>query len=1242
MFVKFNSVTHLFLILIALVLGTASHASIDEAWQAIHDLEIERARDLFEEALSDNPHDFAAMRGLYLVSYFDMDHEAQVEMLMRMIEDAPDNPYLTGIYEHVYATMNEWGDRNELIRLIGEGLRQHSEGGLNFQGRHLIESANATSRPTTDPGWRRIMGYPEGMWVCGPYENNSNIAAYRNVPAEEESLDTMAVSTGKGGMRVGWSWIPSTEFGQIYPDRAIAVQPDIAFQTRLFFELPDDMDVHVILGGAFAARLRIDGVVVHDDPVYRNASIREGFLVSLEKGVHEVTGVFSIRDQITTITLGILDKYFRPVTGIKWLRHAEVPRRSTLESRMIHPVFQPFNEYVLEHGAEPNTRFWRSYIEIHNGYAQEAIEELETAFRRDELSLLESCALSDGLSAQEERAQYLKHLGRIHEAVSVPLIDIGWVTETEDNYEESIKALVTLDEKYPGNPNIEIMVSLQPLFTGDYVSVLAKLDSLTERFPKNTAVHDIKQMIYQSVLGDNESALREFLLSCEKSGDSSMLILNQAGYIEACGRLDDAIEAAELAHRMYPYASGAFEWLFELKMRAQRAAEMIPLLIEQLDRFPYDADIHDMLYEASTAAGQLDRARQALRDVHELNPSAISPYSLLDSLHHGVPYDSIFGSVDVMGLWEEEPSAEELGPLKYWYVCDRRQNLVFASGLILRDVHMVKVVLDQEQVSEAQETWLGFDSDLWFNTLLVARRLRKGEPPLSGEVNGGIVLFQDLKPGDAIELHYRMWSQRDGDLFSAFWDTYMVNAGYYQRYWEYHILTDRDDLRTVSAPPAGEPEIGTHCGFRSMLWKGEKVPAYDYDFALTPPAEDLLGKVYITSIRDWDIFNKWYASISEALLDKNPRSEALADSLTVGLRTDAEKLEALFKYIVHEIPYQRLGLDYHASIPQKPDIVLENHWGDCKDKGHLLISMLRHVGVEAWPVLLQSRDQGSIQKLPVFDFDHLIVSCLIDGDTAYVDATDVPFPPRCSLTNDEAGQPMLLVNGNIESQLLTLPPARPENRSQEFTMMLSPGANKWFDLEYHRSYNNLNAGWERSYLKGLTMPELIKRTETSITDSWGVTLSLDSIVHDPVESLDPAFMESLYGAMELNIQNAGALTLVTLPRWAFFNRSMIPRLTKDGKRDCPVDLSHICQQTSRRMELVYPPSYGEPQLTDDVTISDSLWSFSFAIDHDRDEHKLILQYEMEIKDGQCAVEPFTEFAKEVIGIFDTPLVFQTP
>ncbi len=1221
------------------MLSDGAVAGSDEAWTALENLEIGRAKQLFEEERERSPDDFGLMRGLFLCACFDFDTETQDRLARDMVQADPGNPYLLALFEHVVAEMSDWSTYFELCTLMGEALARQGDGRLRLSGFRMKNWTDRAKNRKPSDDWLDQLGMPPGYWVTGPFENQSNIAAYRPVPFEGERLDTLEVVVGKDGKRAGWTWLAATRWGDLRPGVAIGITTDFACQARCFFELPEEMEVLILPGGACSMRILVDGRKAYDDPKYRNAAQREGFRILLPRGPHEVAAVLGSSWLGISFHLAVLDTDYRPIKNLKWLRFAPVSTEEFGPVERIHPIFDPFDEYTKRVGTEEDTPYWKAILRIYNGYEAESVRELERAHEAGNLSTLGIWALYRSLLHNDEEAAAVERLGNIKERVSTPFTDYLWIEATIEDREVQISAYEQLDRIYPDHLMIDLSLSFRDLITGDYAALLENLDALKDKYPKSSTPYTFKRLIYQGIANDPESAYEEFKKASKLMGQKATEILEAPYYFMAMRDYQEAVKRAEAAYKASDgsnYYLGRLVTAYDL---AGRSPEIAPRLEEIRRKYPYNLDVYNSLYHIYSAASQFDLTQSIVEEYHQLEPTAILPYIYTDSLHNYTSYDSIFGSTDVMDLWDREPSEAELGESQYWAILDKKQKIVFASGLVLEDIHIAFALLDQTSVESMQEYYLGFDPSQRFSNLLVARRLRRGQPSLSGKAAGEFVVFQDLKPGDAVEIRYRLWHVGSGDLWRDFWDDYNIYSDYFQRYWEYTVYSNRDDLHYAAIPPAGEPVTGEHCGFKMMSWRGEHTPAMNLGLTLQPIWDEIIGEVLISSVQSWETVNRWYGSISEAVLDENPRSADLARKIVGGETSDAKKLDSLYAHIVLDIPYQIIGFDYHSAIPQRPDDVLLNRWGDCKDKAHLLIRMLREVGVEAWPVLVRSRSYGTVLPIPHLGFDHLIAGCVIDGDTVLVDPSDTTFPPACSISREFAGQPCLSIIGGTPAVIGHLPALSVEANVRRHELTIKPAADGGFVFIDESKWHNQQAAERREILEGYSRSELERVLESMYSESWNMVVALDSTYMDPCNSIDPLFRLTMSGSIDLPVRSVATTTVVSLPDLGPMRRTLVPSLAAGGTRDFPIDLRELAGRYETAIHFYAPSEYGSPQLSEKVALADSLLSFTYEARWDGRNRILSMESVLEIEDGLTDLGRFQPFCKRMLESYDAPLLF---
>jgi tetratricopeptide (TPR) repeat protein len=158
-----------------------------------------------------------------------------------------------------------------------------------------------------------------------------------------------------------------------------------------------------------------------------------------------------------------------------------------------------------------------------------------------------------------------------------------------------------------------------------------------------------------------------------------------------------------------------------------------------------------------------------------------------------------------------------------------------------------------------------------------------------------------------------------------------------------------------------------------------------------PSRFKMVNAVEITEFPDW-------ASVSEAFLPLYLSASKLgADSAVseqarriAALTADPKRRAELALALVEDqIRYLFLAMDDGGYVPAAADVTWSRRFGDCKAKTVLLVALLRELGIEARPVLVNT-DQGDFvaARLPMMRaFDHVIVEARIAGRSYWMDGT---------------------------------------------------------------------------------------------------------------------------------------------------------------------------------------------------------------------------------------------------------------
>ena len=143
-----------------------------------------------------------------------------------------------------------------------------------------------------------------------------------------------------------------------------------------------------------------------------------------------------------------------------------------------------------------------------------------------------------------------------------------------------------------------------------------------------------------------------------------------------------------------------------------------------------------------------------------------------------------------------------------------------------------------------------------------------------------------------------------------------------------------------------------------------------------------------TSYPDWGAVSRWAEPLYRAA--KRPDSSLVGEIERIRREAQGQPdqlLEAL-RFVQREVRYLGVEIGEGSHAPSDPALVLQRRFGDCKDKALLLVTMLRALGIDAWPALVSTRRDALDASLPSpFAFDHVIVHARLGDQRYWLDPT---------------------------------------------------------------------------------------------------------------------------------------------------------------------------------------------------------------------------------------------------------------
>ena len=356
---------------------------------------------------------------------------------------------------------------------------------------------------------------------------------------------------------------------------------------------------------------------------------------------------------------------------------------------------------------------------------------------------------------------------------------------------------------------------------------------------------------------------------------------------------------------------------------------------------------------------------------------------------------------------ENRNAKVDRAPLHYRVVDD--QTLVDDKGTV-RYGRVVRVVNDTSGLGQAAQIEVVFNPSyqtLVFHHLDIVRdgkqssrldrkkvQLLQRETQLERRIYDGSVtasiILDDVRVGDQIDIAYSIRGDNPvfGSRFVAMeWMSHWRGpAALYQ----YRLIAPEARKITLRAgSPDMQLETKVEHGSRETLIRREAVPLLYIDSG-APFGATLKQQVQFSEFADWADVARWGTALFEAA---GGGGGALLDQKAAEIRSaspDPEtRLLAALRFVQAEVRYfgTETGLNSHK--PEAPQKVLEQRFGDCKDKVALFVALLRRLDIAATPVLVSSRYRGQVDSLvpSPLAFDHVIARVELNAKTYWLDVT---------------------------------------------------------------------------------------------------------------------------------------------------------------------------------------------------------------------------------------------------------------
>ena len=307
-------------------------------------------------------------------------------------------------------------------------------------------------------------------------------------------------------------------------------------------------------------------------------------------------------------------------------------------------------------------------------------------------------------------------------------------------------------------------------------------------------------------------------------------------------------------------------------------------------------------------------------------------------------------------------------------------NIPYASGTSTLEIVALHVLKPDKRVVETPaENQIEMPLDI------------TRQAPFYSDLKEKQITVKGLEIGDEVEYEYRIVTTKSLAP-GQFWFAHDFHKASICLSEELQVsVPSKRQMKLES--PAVQPTITEKDGNRVYSWKTSNLEPPDKKKAEEAADEDApLYSVQLSSFQSWDEVGQWFRSLAAPRAVPTPQIQAKADELTKNLKTDDEKIRALYNYVSTKFRYISISLGIGRYQPHSAEDVLGNDYGDCKDKHTLFTALLAAEKITAYPALMNSAAKIDPAVPSPIQFDHVITAIPQGDHFLFLDTTPEVAP----------------------------------------------------------------------------------------------------------------------------------------------------------------------------------------------------------------------------------------------------------
>ena len=473
------------------------------------------------------------------------------------------------------------------------------------------------------------------------------------------------------------------------------------------------------------------------------------------------------------------------------------------------------------------------------------------------------------------------------------------------------------------------------------------------------------------------------------------------------GREPEALASLAVAESLFPDAPAVPRLAAELFLFGGDRARAIAALDRTLAIDPHQPEVR-------RHRGHLAGGRRDLEDEHTIDAGSLVEAPVSDE-------ERRFGAI---------------------YLADRSAVQLYGDGKSVR-FKQYAIRLRNPRLADALRVQRVFYSpSREVVEILSAERIKKngevvkatniGDDGPRGKISGmyvdqrfKVIVFDQLEEGDLVHVRYRVDSAGHNMFGGFFGDIEPLETMIPKRGVVYTAIAPEKTPLYPAGVGIGGAQVAKAGDLATYSWSFEQLGGLEVE-PFAPPYPAIGKMVSVSTYQSWEELGRWYARLYADQMELDAAAREAGRRVVAGAKSEAEKIQRLYDYVVKNTRYVGIELGIHGWKPFKASEVHRRRYGDCKDKSTLLAALLRDNGIDAARTLVGTPDRGGGpgSHATQWAVNHPIT--YVPSANLFLDPT-AEFSGTTELPHQDQGAMALVVHPDGATRLTRLPVSKAED-----------------------------------------------------------------------------------------------------------------------------------------------------------------------------------------------------------------------